>query len=62
MKITKSELMHQKLQAAMREKSFPQDQLEYLGEEEGKHWYLVAGVHRVSADDIEEFEQQEDTE
>ena len=54
--------MHQKLQAAMREKDFPQDQLEYLGEEEGKHWYLVAGVHRVSADSIEEFEQQEDTE
>ena len=62
MKISKSELMHQKIQAAMREKSFPKDQIEYIGKEDGQHMYLISGVHIVSAESIEEFEQQEDTE
>jgi hypothetical protein len=52
----KEELIHLKIQAAMRENLFPEDQMKYLGMKEGKHWYLVAGEHEVSVDQIEEFE------
>jgi len=51
---TKSELMHLQLQAMLRENSFPEDELKYLGEEDGEHWYLVAGEHRVPVTQIEE--------
>jgi len=40
----------------MRENSFPEDQMKYLGERAGHHWYLVAGEYEVPASDIEEFE------
>jgi len=54
---SKSELIHLKIQAAMRENIFAEDQMKYLGlKEDGKHWYLVAGQHEVSADQFEEFE------
>jgi len=45
---TQEELIHLKIQAAMRENAFP--------ERAGHHWYLVAGEYEVPASDIEEFE------
>lgn len=54
---SKSDLIHHKIQAAMREHIFDEDQMKYLGlRNDGKHWYLVAGEHEVSADQFEEFE------
>ena len=53
---TKSELIHLKIQAAMREHSFGEDQMKYLGVRDGEHWYLVANEHEVPVTDIEEFE------
>ena len=56
---TKSELIHHKIQAAMRENIFEEDQMKYLGpREDGKHWYLIAGEHEVSVDQLEEFEME----
>ena len=60
---TKSELIHHKIQAAMRENVFAEDQMKYLGlREDGRHWYLVAGEHEVSADQFEEFDMVYDEE
>lgn len=56
---TKEELIHLKIQAAMRENIFEEDQMKYLGERAGHHWYLIAGEHEVSADQIEDFEMDE---
>ena len=53
---TQEELIHLKIQAAMRENCFEEDQMKYLGERAGHHWYLVAGEHEVSAAQIEDFE------
>ena len=54
---SKSELMHYRLQAVMRENIFEEDQMKYLGfRDDGKHWYLIAGEYEVSADQFEEFE------
>lgn len=53
---TKSELLHLKIQAAMREHCFDEDQMKYLGVRDGEHWYLVANEHEVPVSDIEEFE------
>jgi hypothetical protein len=54
---SKSELMHLKIQAAMRENIFDEDQMKYLGlREDGKYWYLVAGEYEVSVDQFEEFD------
>ena len=59
--VTKSELIHHKIQAAMRENYFAEDQMKYLGvRDDGKHWYMVAGEHGVSADQFEEFEMVND--
>ena len=45
----------------MRENIFDEDQMKYLGvREDGKHWYLVAGEHEVSADQFEQFEMNHD--
>ena len=60
MKISQSELMHLKIQAAMRENSFPEEEMKYLGERAGHHWYLVAGKHEVDAQDILEFDNVEE--
>ena len=58
---TKSDLIHYKIQAAMRENIFDEDQMKYLGvREDDKHWYLVAGEHEVSADQFEQFEMNHD--
>jgi hypothetical protein len=56
---TKEELIHLKIQAAMRENIFAEDQMKYLGERAGHHWYLIAGEHEVSANQIEDFEMDE---
>ena len=61
--ISKSELIHYKIQAAMRENNFEEDQMKYLGlREDGKHWYLVGGEYEVSAEQFEEFEMVYDAE
>lgn len=55
--LSKSDLIHYRIQAAMRENVFGDDQMKYLGiREDGKHWYLIGGEHEVSADQFEEFE------
>ena len=53
---SKAELIHLKIQAAMRENIFGENQMKYLGERAGHHWYLIDGQHEVSADQFEEFE------
>ena len=53
---SKSELFDLKIQAAMREDTFSEDQIKYLGMSDQKHWYLIDGKHRVSADQLEDFE------
>ena len=52
----KSDLIHFKIQAALRENHFDEDQMKYLGVREGEHWYLVGGEHEVPVSSIEEFE------
>lgn len=56
---SKAELIHLKIQAAMRENIFDENQMKYLGERAGHHWYLIDGQHEVSADQFEEFEIEE---
>lgn len=51
---TKSELMHLRLQAFMRE--FRCDDIEYIGEREGEHYYRIAD-HEVPVSSIEDLEQ-----
>ena len=58
--LSKAELIHYKIQAAMRENVFAEDQMKYLGEKAGHHWYLIDGQHEVSAEQFEEFELNED--
>jgi hypothetical protein len=53
---TKSQLIHLKIQAAMREHYFEEDQMKYLGERDGEHWYLVANEHEVPVSSIVDFE------
>jgi hypothetical protein len=53
---SKEELLHLKIQAAMRENVFAEDQLQYLGKRAGHHWYLIDGQHEVSSDQLEDFE------
>jgi hypothetical protein len=53
---SKAELIHLKIQAAMRENVFGEDQMKYLGERNGTHWYLIDGKHEVSAEQFEDFE------
>ena len=54
---SKSDLMHYQLQALMRENTFDEEQMKYLGlRDDGKHWYLFAGEHEVSSDQFEEIE------
>jgi 3-methyladenine DNA glycosylase Tag len=56
---TKAELIHYKIQAAMRENVFDETQMKYLGERAGHHWYLIDGQHEVYAEQFEEFEIEE---
>lgn len=57
---TKAELIHHKIQAAMRENHFQEDQMKYLGERDGRHLYLIDNKHEVYADQFEEFEVNDD--
>jgi hypothetical protein len=57
-----NELIHLKIQAAMREHSFPEDQMKYLGVRAGHHWYLVAGEYEVRAEEIEAFDRVDEEE
>ncbi|ADO99243.1 hypothetical protein Np050604_141 [Cyanophage S-RIM44] len=59
---SQEELIHLKIQAAMRENAFPKDEMMYLGERAGHHWYLVAGEYEVSAAQIEDFDMVDDGE
>ena len=52
--------MHYKIQAAMRENAWIDNELKYLGERGGHHWYLIGGEHQVKAEQIEDFEQIDD--
>tara|TARA_B100001939_G_scaffold337710_1_gene342406 strand:- start:36 stop:221 length:186 start_codon:yes stop_codon:yes gene_type:complete len=54
---TQAELTHLQLQAMLRENSFPDNELMYLGEREGEHWYLIAGEHEVPVSAIEDLTQ-----
>jgi hypothetical protein len=54
--ISKTELIHLKIQAAMRENIFDETQMKYLGLKDGKHLYLIDGEHEVFADQFEDFE------
>ena len=54
---THSELIHYQIQAMLRENSFPENELKYLGERDGEHWYLIAGEHEVPASSIESLDQ-----
>ena len=40
----------------MREWNIAEDQMKYLGEREGEHWYLVAGEHEVPVSQITDFD------
>ena len=57
-----SELLHLKIQAAMRENKFPTNQLMYLGVREEQHWYLIAGEHEVPVTMLEGFERVDEDE
>jgi len=61
MEISKSDLIHYKIQAAIRENAFQDDDLMYLGfnEDKGEHEYKINGHHVVLASQIEDFEQVE---
>jgi hypothetical protein len=56
----KTELIHLKIQAAMRENVFDETQMKYLGLKDGKHLYLIDNQHEVFADQFEDFEVVED--
>jgi hypothetical protein len=45
-------LKHLQMQAMLRENHFPEDELKYLGERDGQHYYLIAGEHEVPVSDI----------
>jgi hypothetical protein len=59
---THGDLIHMKIQAAMRENDFATNDLMYLGERDNEHWYLIAGQHEVAAGSLEGFERIDDEE
>jgi len=62
MQVSKTDLIHHKIQAALRENLFMDDDLKYLGfnEEKGEHEYKINGQHIVVTSQIEEFDQVEE--
>ena len=59
----RSELIHWQLQAMLREHSFSEDDLAYLGVREDsigmpQHWYSIGG-NEVPVDSIKELESEE---
>jgi len=62
MKISPAELMHHRLQSIIREVEehgceFEGVELLYMGEREGKYWYMVGGM-QVSTEDIKSVEEK----
>ena len=63
MKISPAELMHHRIQAIIRDveethrSEFDGVELLYLGEREGKWWYMIGGIP-VSTEEIEKFEEK----
>jgi hypothetical protein len=53
---SKAELIHLKIQAAMRENIFTDMDIKYLGERENHHWYLIGGEHEVRDDQFTDFD------
>jgi hypothetical protein len=47
--LTKSDIMHLRLQNALDAKFYIEDELKYLGIRDGMHLYLVEGKHEVFA-------------
>ncbi len=63
MRVSKKELIHWQLQAMLREHTFNDDTLKYLGVRKDsigvpQHWYSIDG-NEVPVDAIEELEPQE---
>lgn len=58
--ISRGELVHHKIQAVMRDVDFPEDELKYIGVEDGEHIYLIGGEHLVKSSQLEDFELQEE--
>ena len=58
MEVSNSELIHHKIQAAMREHNFMDDDLMYLGfnETKGEHEYKINGQYIVVASQLEGFD------
>ena len=58
MNVSRSDLIHHKIQAAMREHHFMDDDLMYLGfnEAKGEHEYKINGQHIVVASQLEGFD------
>lgn len=54
--VSKSDLMHHRLQAWLREHTC--EDISYLGEEDGTHWYQI-GEHKVAHDMIEDLSMEE---
>ena len=52
MKVSKEDLIHHQLQSIIRDNNIPHDELKYLGEKAGHHWYLIDGRHEVPSCDI----------
>lgn len=51
------QLKHLQIQAMLRENNFPEDELKYLGNRNGQHYYLIAGEHEVPVSDIMSVDQ-----
>lgn len=60
--ISHGELIHHKMQAALRENNFDKRELMYLGIKDGAYMYLVGGVHEVASYEIANFEKTENNE
>jgi|TARA_B100000900_G_C20549092_1_gene703923 hypothetical protein len=60
--ISQNELRHLQIQAVLRENTFSEDELKYMGEIDGSHTYLIAGEHIAKVEDIVGFDQVDDTE
>ncbi len=62
MQVSKTDLIHHKIQAALRENLFMDDDLKYLGfnEEKGEHEYQINGQYIVVTSQIQEFDQVEE--
>ena len=60
--ISRDELLHLKIQAAMREHNIPESDIKYIGEGEGTYWYRINGKHSVPVHMIDEFERVDEIE